>query len=255
MKRLTMLIAAAIVLTVAANGWADLVWNLADDFYTSPQHLPWYYGALNTSQNMFYLFDGQSTVGNGNVGGQFAGWLSAGEGWDAYGSLGKNLGPGACSCYGFYTEVGGVRIQGANYEGWIPGALWRAAEAGQYDVTVRFTGSWNADLTPETSPMNMYVKKGVIYNYSDLATGAIDGFIGTAAANYTDGWGTVREVNYSGTVTLNAGEDLLFLARGSGSWGHSSGLDVTITPIPEPATIVLVGAGLIALLPAWRRKQ
>jgi hypothetical protein len=255
LRYLLMIAAATVVLTTAGAAQAQ-TWDLADDFYTSAQHVPWYYGALNVSQVKFYLFDGQSTVDNGN-GGSFAGWLSAGEGWDQYGSLGKNLGPGACSCYGFYTEEGDVRIQGATlYDSWIPGALWRAAEAGEYQVTVRFTGTWFADQTPMTNPMYVYVKDGFEGSYTDLATGAIDGYIGSAAANYADGWGTVREVDYSSTLTLAAGEDLLFLAGGYGAYGHCAGLDVTISKVPEPGTLALLAGGLFGLVAyAWKRRK
>jgi hypothetical protein len=256
MKRSLMIAAATVVFMAAGIAQAE-TWDLANDFYTTSQHAPWYYGAINTSQAMFYLFDGQSTVGNGNPGGEFAGWLSAGEGWDQYGSLGKNLGPGPCSCYGFYTEVGDVRIQGATlYNSWIPGALWRAAEAGLYEVTVRFTGTWFADQYPLSDPMHVFVKKGVLGAYADLATGDIDGYIGSAAAGYTDGWGTVREVNYSGTLTLAADEDLLFLAGGYGAYGHCAGLDVSITKVPEPTSLVLVFSGLVGMVVyAWRKRK
>jgi hypothetical protein len=254
LRHLLMIAATAIVLMAAGMAQAD-TWNLGNDFYTGTQHTPWLYGALNTDYNYFALFDGQSNVSNGH-GGTFAGWLSAGEGWDAYGSLGKNLGPGVCDAYGFYTELGGLRIQGADYGNWIPGTLWRAPADGQYLVTARFTGTWYADATPATYPDHVYVKEGNIYTYSNLATADITGFIGTAAAGYADGWGDVREYTYSGTRTLTAGEDLLFLARGDASYGHCIGLEVTITAVPEPTGLALVVTGFVGLLAyAWRKRK
>jgi hypothetical protein len=261
MKRQGILTALAFVLFLAGTARAE-VWNLANDFYTTTQHTPWLYGAINMSNKMFYLFDGQSSVANGNPGGTFAGWLSAGEGWDQYGSLGKNLGPGPCSCYGFYTEVGDVRVQGGNlYDSaslntsWIPGALWRAPQDGQYQVTATFTGTWYADHVPETSPMFVFVKEGYTGGYTDLTTGALTGFIGTAANNYTDGWGDVREVTYSATLSLTAGEDLLFLAGGNGAYGHSAGLGAAISTVPEPTSLVLLFSSIVGLVAYAYRKR
>lgn len=91
----------------------------------------------------------------------------------------------------------------------------------------------------------------------DLFTGAVSGFQGfTGSTNTT--FGTAPSQAFSGTVALAAGQGLDF-AVGYGANGDyfydSTGLTLTVSAVPEPATTALWLMGLAGLLPLLRRQR
>jgi hypothetical protein len=160
-----------------------------------------------------------------------------------------NLGGG----FYVYEELGQtVQLAGTSATAAVQ---WTAPTAGWYQADAVYTGQETyVQLATRT---NVSISSGG----TALSTGIVDGFIGTAANGYEDGFdGTVgtRSVTCTGTKYLDAGQTFLFTVQnitGAMSWVGTV-LTVQTTTAPEPSSMVLLAAGLIGLLAyAWRKRK
>jgi len=179
--------------------------------------------------------------------------------YDAYGHTWKNtssspvtqsLGP----CFA-QLDPGKAGVMTGNTSG-NAAIQWTAPAEGWYAVSALFTGASNWVETAHIT--NVSVSKGS----TSLFAGMVDGYIGSAAAGYTDGFdgdtGT-RSASYSGTSYLAMGDVLAFeVANGHNPFNLcwvGTALSVTTTT-PEPSSIVLVASALVGLLAyAWRKRK
>jgi len=111
------------------------------------------------------------------------------------------------------------------------------------DITALFTG-----LSSNTGTGGTTTTANVVYNVSNsLGGGYISGFYGTAANNYTDGFGT-GSVSYAGQLNVLAGDTLDFVIYCNSNYAcDATGLALTITEVPEPVTIGLLTLGGLLL--------
>ena len=113
---------------------------------------------------------------------------------------------------------------------------WAASEAGAYQVTATFTGYQR----------NMQASVAVFNGDSSIFGTSIGGLGGSAS--------------FTGVVNVVAGGTLSFAVNRNapdqnGFAGNWTGLDLTITPVPEPGTWALLLAGLVATATAARRRS
>lgn len=200
-------------------------WNLAADYSTSANPAgQWSYGYLNGQ--VFNLYDYQTTLSA--QGSQCHGWRIAGDGsWVYTGNISKNLGPGIIDVWGAYLEVGTCKVQGSDDLTSLPGAQWTCPATGQYLYSAKFNGIWWSDGGHSTT---VKVTRNAT---EELANGAITGFIGRSVSNYSDGFGDVRQLAYSGVLDLASGESIQFVGGGAGGYGNTVQLDVSVWPVAD----------------------
>ena len=115
----------------------------------------------------------------------------------------------------------------------FPTVVWTAPADGIYDIAARYKDLNN---TPTYHTF-------VAYAVSEVFDG---GYIGLG--DVTPDW-----ISYSNTgVAMTAGQSFSFVFGATGIYG----LDFTVTQVPEPSTLALLGFGLAGLsVFAWRKRK
>jgi hypothetical protein len=110
------------------------------------------------------------------------------------------------------------------------------------------------------SPLGAFIVDDVIYPNNDAANGVNPGISG--GPSYLTYWGLLfggsgAEVNIFAYPT-GGGNYEFYKGTGPGiySVGAASGVSFSLTPVPEPASLTLLGVGACGLLGyGWRRKK
>ena len=100
------------------------------------------------------------------------------------------------------------------------------------------------------------MSNGAVYTGTHLFDGIVDGNIGCPELGIAQ-TGTAPSQTYTDTIALTAGQYIDFTVDPQGWYGGDmTGLAVTITTVPEPATSSLLGCTLIGLLAVvWRKRK
>jgi hypothetical protein len=263
--------ALAVVACVTSFASAQ-TWNVASDFSTvASDNGQWHYGV--------YLEDSyNATTGP---------WYSWGTCWGPYPGIDHQYQWGNAQDTSFIPggvlynpdstdatyDLGGE----GHYDLWLrPGevGLWAAAWGDRYSPVVRWTApsamtvSIDALFTGRTN----YVSSDVhillngdqtdmgegdvmpIFTGTHLLDGVIDGNYGCADLGIVP-FGTTTSCNYSGVITVAAGDTIDFVlgyGPGGGNGTDMVGLSATISQVPEPSAIILLVAAGLGLA-AYRR--
>jgi hypothetical protein len=109
-------------------------------------------------------------------------------------------------------------------------ARWTAPANGIYDIAAAFETIQSVNDSP-----NAYVYWGSTQLFNQTATAS--------------------GISYAGSVNMLAGQTIDFVVWGVNVNNKTTQVDATITPIPEPASMLLLGTGVIAVVRAVRRKR
>jgi hypothetical protein len=101
-------------------------------------------------------------------------------------------------------------------------ARWTAPAAGFYDISAAFKTIQTVNSSP-----NAYVYEGSTLLFSQLTTAG--------------------GISYAGTVNMLAGETIDFVVWGNNTNNKTTEVKATISPVPEPASMLLLGTGLVGL--------
>ena len=126
-------------------------------------------------------------------------------------------------------------------------------------LTVPTTGTYTVDSTFADNQGGTGARESDAWVFSDTGgtTNVLFGSGGTLLPSngLTHATGTVRaEVDYDGTVFLNAGDSLYFASGAFGAGGDHAILTATVS-IPEPSSVVLTLLGCTALIGFARRRR
>ena len=210
------------------------VWDLTNDFtpYSGGPNPngEWSYGYLEAGTLAYTQFDYFETMTH--MGADVGGWHPSGAGnWDSMGNVWKNYGPVSFDDWGSHREAGKMGC-GAGGLGGETTARWTCPASNDYLVTVRFTGQRHVGSTAECR---------VRLNGNEIFSDQLDGFIGRSANNYEDGFGDTRELNWSGPLSLAAGDIIDTTWRADIIASQCTGVEVTISSagaLPEPNLIL-----------------
>lgn len=252
MKRCMVILMLLVVAVLSPKVTATVgqVWNSSADWQcATPQNTAntWLYGfkwegegdGITTSPLHLHTFS--------DAGG-YQPWYHYYADWDFLGgtavsNVHKNVGAVPVETFGAHWEAGQTTMWPTNGNATNPCFRWVAPEDGTYDLDVLFTGNTLG------GPASYWLQTYVVANISGVST-ILD------QAILLDPYYNVAEPSehsyndYSGvSLVLSAGDSIDFLADdGGGTTGHCVGLDATITQVPEPATMLLLALGSVALL-------
>ncbi|MBO7392641.1 MAG: carboxypeptidase regulatory-like domain-containing protein [Abditibacteriota bacterium] len=214
------LLTAAVLAVASAASFAQ--WNLIDDFsQTDNPAGEWSYGYLDGAGENFTLYtDYGTSASNGSTS---AGWRAPGD-WDSHGNLAFNFGPNVINAWTSIREVNEFAA-GPPMLDEKTCARWTAPTSGTYHIYVKISGR---STKSRGTTIGCYV-----YVNGDLVdSGAVQGFEGTKANNYSDASGEAPVYLYEGDVSLSAGNtvDAAFDAGPDGCSADATGINVIITP-------------------------
>ena len=243
LSRLTVAIAFAASLVIPATSVRAAVWDVGVDCTGSAPT----FGAGN--EWYFYKNEGEpspATYGNVAYGlGTNIPIYRAGPG-EWWGAGLKNNGAAVLTGWAIYLEAGQVALR-SSY-GCENGLVWISPITGKISVEARFTGQDN-DVDGTNTSLAIRAGMGDPRANPVIWAGDISGFIGTAANGYADGFGTAPELTFSIPLTeIPAGYTLTFQDVGGGNQWQSTGFDIVITQVPEPATALVLAGGLTLAL-------
>jgi len=178
-------------------------------------------------------------------------WAEHTTDWGDRGYVVKNQSGRPIDAAGAYHEAGQVCLGPARSGLRQMAVGYLAATPGTYRISARFTGQ-NTDAAAGGTSARVYVgKKAADGTQTWFTPGGVpylgggvtlDGFIGRAANNYTDGFGTVREYVFTtDSLYLNVGDYLYFGAIYTGEAEEHAkrsvlGLDASVQG-PEPSDL------------------
>jgi len=206
-------------LATSANAY-----DLAGDWSTSTNNpAPWSYGKYDSGLDptTFSLLTAYRDLESGSL----SEWWMGG---DADPNIVKNITSSDLSAYGIEWHANQVTF--GPYMGPTV-ARWTAPSAGTFQVDAVF-----ATVQEVNSAPNAYVYDGTILN--DLGLVPVFG---------------VGSVEYHETLTVLAGQTIDFVVWGANRYNKTTEVSASVTNVPEPATLLLLGAGIIGLV-GFRRK-
>ena len=229
---------AAAVLALTTVSASAATWDLAKDYSISNQNPngAWTYGYIEgTAFTAYNSTNIEDAAGNT----QYT-WRHNND-WDTWGNFAQDQGPNPIDAWTSYREVGQV-TGGPGQENRQTTALWTATVAGTYNVHVLVTGQ-------STKGGGSTVDTFVYQNLSLIDNGSVRGFYGRAVNNYTDRSGDSPFYAFDQVMTFAAGDTFAvgFNAADDGQSADNTGMEITITSVPEPGSIVAMLSGLIGL--------
>jgi PEP-CTERM motif len=221
-----------LLMILAVSAWAAcaqaelLHYDAAADFSTtSNPNGAWAYGHCAASVGMpgFTQFLGAVPLGDGIVG-----WSTNGTSWTDP-NINENPTSSTIIDYGINWAPGELALGGTAPD--VAQLRWTCQQDGVYDVNATFTGIQNNGAWA-----NWLVSLDSSFNWLAIQGNGQYG----------------QTLTYTGELTLTHGETLDFLSNGN----EMTGLSATITQVPEPCTVVLLGLGLVGLSAcAWRKRK
>lgn len=174
---------------------------------------------------------------------------------DTHGCTNKNTTSSAYENWSMYWEPGMTTLMPSYTQEWCT-ARFVAPVAGEYIITAKWTNQ-RTDGRATNARLLRGREAGETVWDAVLFSEELNGFVGRAVNQYIDATGTNPTAEYSATLTLGAGQVLDFVTAPDMTYGfNTTGINVTISTIPEPSTLVLSVLGIIGLLAyAWRRQK
>ena len=200
--RLCVVALIASLVLCAIPGFAD--WDLASAYLQDQQNPngDWTLGYVD-STGAFTAYTGTNTATIGNA--TSYGWMSA-AGWDPHGNISYNIGPDVITNWDSYREAGLPLALAATTPGDKVTARWTCPTDGTYAVVAHFTGQ---STISQGTVANIFVN----LNGNALLGSNLSGFVGRSSSNYSDGYGTSKEVTFCDTLAMKSGDTLDFMAE------------------------------------------